>query len=194
MSVTFDASQTPVGWRLTCAFTDMVHAERDDALAALHHHHENGCRRVVWEAELVTSGQHDRYEAMRAFADAHPLGWEPDYCEGYVGIDPVYREQSPSVQMSNTHAQRVMASLGFTGDDLWAGSTTAEDLHGRVLTALALEPQDAGTPDLEYGGPGTGQARTLAFGRPEGYLQHRLEQLAELVRWCEARDLPVRWS
>ncbi|MBV7255155.1 hypothetical protein KQH21_30925 [Streptomyces sp. IpFD-1.1] len=66
------------------------------------------------------------------------------------------------------------------------GELIAEEFLGRVLTALALAPEDAGVPDIQFG-------RTYLGGRPTEYLQQRLHDLHELASWCATNERRVVW-
>ncbi|MFD9047753.1 hypothetical protein, partial [Streptomyces zaomyceticus] len=78
--------------------------------------------------------------------------------------------EGESVNMANANAARVLDVLGF--DEL-CGEVGARDFLGRVLMALALEPEDAGRPSSVEG-------RVVDCGRPVGYVQARLEELRVL--------------
>jgi hypothetical protein len=67
------------------------------------------------------------------------------------------------------------------------GQLPAEQFLGRVLIALALTPEDAGTDGHEQG-------RTYYGGRPAGYLQRRLLELHHLAVWCAAHGRDVVWG
>lgn len=99
-------------------------------------------------------------------------------------------DDDPSVNMSNGNAAHLLATLGFDTDEL-LGSTSAEDFLGRVLVALAVAPIDAGIPahDISEGG-----AQVVNCGRPEGYTQHRLDQLRTLAEFARSHDANVSWG
>jgi hypothetical protein len=87
-----------------------------------------------------------------------------------------------SINMSNTNAHRISATLGIDLEaEGWAGSLSAEDFLGRVLLALAIEPADEGIPSHEVP---TGGVRWVECGRPAGYAQERLTQLHALAQWA----------
>ncbi|ABW14381.1 hypothetical protein Franean1_5018 [Parafrankia sp. EAN1pec] len=69
---------------------------------------------------------------------------------------------------------------------------SAEDFAGRVLTALALSPDDEGMPGTdEYGARG---ARWVECGRRPGYLQDTLGRLRSLAEAARTHDLTITWA
>lgn len=98
-----------------------------------------------------------------------------------------------SVNMSNSNAARVCASLGIDLDaEGWCGSLDAADFLGRVLLALAVDPVDAGRPATVDAAPG--RATFIDCGRPQGYTQERLSQLRELADWAIAHDAVISFG
>lgn len=95
------------------------------------------------------------------------------------------------VNMSNSNAATVAASLGIDLDPDWCGDLPAGDFMGRVLLALAISPADEGMPSFEHAGPG---ARMIEGARRAGYLQERLGQLRDLAEWATAHGADVWWS
>lgn len=84
------------------------------------------------------------------------------------------------INMSNTNAFRVCEALGIDlAADGWVGDMPAEAFLGRVLLALALQPDDAGVPSTESQEPGG--PRVIEGGRRAGYIQERLQQLHALA-------------
>lgn len=98
-----------------------------------------------------------------------------------------------AVNMSNTNAYRVCASLGIDLEaEGWCGSLPAADFLGRVLIALAVDPVDAGRPATVDAAPN--RATFVDCGRPEGYTQERLGQLRELADWAVAHNAEISFG
>jgi len=96
------------------------------------------------------------------------------------------------VNMSNSNAYRVASTLGIDLEEGgWAGEMDARDFLGRVLLALAVEPQDSGIPAHEVP---TGGPRWIDCGRREGYVQERLTNLHDLAQHAIKDGKPVLWS
>ncbi|MEU8708582.1 hypothetical protein [Streptomyces sp. NPDC048565] len=89
-----------------------------------------------------------------------------------------------SVNMSNAKAARVLAALGYSE---LCGDEGADAFLGRVLLALAIEPEDCGRPSLTEG-------RYIDCGRPEGYIQMRLLELHVLAEQAHRAGLHVAWG
>lgn len=89
------------------------------------------------------------------------------------------------VNMSNTNAALVCATLGIELEPDWDGEMDAPLFLGRVVMAMALAPSDEGMPSYEHVGPG---ARMIEGARRPGYVQDRLLALHALayalVWWC----------
>lgn len=94
------------------------------------------------------------------------------------------------VNLSNSNAAMVAATLGISMDPDWSGEMEARDFQGRVLMALAISPADEGMP--AYDVPGSG-ARMIEAGRRPGYLQERLGQLHQLAQWAVDHGALVWW-
>ncbi|NUK55483.1 hypothetical protein HRW14_35640 [Streptomyces lunaelactis] len=88
------------------------------------------------------------------------------------------------VNMANSNAARVLDSLGYAEP---YGDEDARLFLGRVLLALALDPEDAGRPAVTDG-------RFIDCGRSQGYAQSRLNELRELAEYAQARGLRVTWG
>ncbi|MEU9065216.1 hypothetical protein AB0D13_42010 [Streptomyces sp. NPDC048430] len=89
-----------------------------------------------------------------------------------------------SVNMSNANAARVLAALGHSE---LCGDEGADAFLGRVLLALAIEPEDCGRPSLTEG-------RYIDCGRPEGYTGKRLRELHALAECALRRGKRVTWG
>ncbi|TQK49869.1 hypothetical protein FBY35_0145 [Streptomyces sp. SLBN-118] len=88
------------------------------------------------------------------------------------------------VDMANSNAARVLDTLGYAEP---YGDEDARLFLGRVLLALALNPEDAGRPAVVDG-------RFTDCGRAPGYVQSRLNELRELAQYAHARGLRVTWG
>ncbi|MEV0493636.1 MULTISPECIES: hypothetical protein [Streptomyces] len=88
------------------------------------------------------------------------------------------------VDMANSNAARVLGALGYAEP---YGDEDARVFLGRVLLALALDPEDAGRPAVTDG-------RFVDCGRGEGYTQARLQELHRLAEDAQARGLRVTWG
>jgi hypothetical protein len=84
------------------------------------------------------------------------------------------------VNMSNMNARFVLGALDLVdAEGELFGELPSEAMLERVLLGLALAPADAGTETVDSHEPG--RARMIVCGRPEGYLQTRLGELADLA-------------
>ena len=102
--------------------------------------------------------------------------------------DSTMCDDDATVNMNSTNAGRVLGLLGLYEPEM-CGSIDAESFEGRVLLAQALTPADAGVVASEL--PGSG-ARWIDCGRPEGYLQMRLEHLLDFVQ--AHRGETIHWA
>lgn len=146
----------------------------------------------------------DRDDAVEAMCAAESAGRVLPGCTDPVGItsmggffiDAVTSDldQAPSINVSNINAVSVLELLGFAHDgevDL-VGSCDAEEFEGRVLTALALAPADAGAP--AYEAAGAGGATIVECGRRPGYHQDVLGRIYEIAAWARAWQRHLVWS
>lgn len=86
-------------------------------------------------------------------------------------------------------AAKVLAALGLRPDgEEMLGECTAQDFLGRVLVALAVEPEDAGMPSYES------SPNWFECARPEGYVQRHLENLRKLAEFCIENGMLVAWG
>lgn len=109
------------------------------------------------------------------------------------------QQGAPSVNMSNSNAVSVMEALGLitsdSGEDFdLCGSLPAEDFEGRILMALAVAPVSAVRPTYTEGGAEGEGALMVHCGRPEGYVQDRLNALREVVMFAREHDLSIDWA
>lgn len=142
--------------------------------------------------------------ALRGCTDEMCLAYGPYLSE-------VQSEGSaPSVNVSNMNARDLLDVLGIevVDGDLW-GTMSAEDFEGRVLMALAVAPvsaerltEQAKAGQVVIGPEGIGidpsrEAEGATFvlcGRPEGYVQERLESLREVATFAREHGLEVSWG
>lgn len=106
----------------------------------------------------------------------------PDYCRlcsllSWATPDPL--------NLNGSNAALIAAALRIDLGD--SGSEKAELFCDRVQSALRAEPVDAGQPAAVDG-------NWTYCGRRPGYLQDKLGQLLEIVRWASLRGLDVCWG
>lgn len=135
----------------------------------------------------------DRADAVEARHAAESVGRVLPGCtdpEGITSMGGYFVEaltadlgQAPHVNLTNINAVGVLELLGYAhdGEVELCGSCGADEFEGRVLTALALAPVDAGVPAHET--VGGGGATVVECGRRPGYNQDILERLRELADW-----------
>ncbi|WP_394622365.1 hypothetical protein JNUCC0626_50380 (plasmid) [Lentzea sp. JNUCC 0626] len=115
---------------------------------------------------------------------------EPELCPDYpLSVHAIEDLERPEVNVSNLNAAHLLYALGYGEpgelDELF-GDATPEEFRGRVLTALALAPVDAGVPSYQDG-------NWIEGGRRPAYLQDRLTELLDLADWCAQHARPVQW-
>lgn len=88
------------------------------------------------------------------------------------------------VNLNNVNAARVLGVLGYL--ELY-GDEDAGLFLGRVLLALAVDPEDAGRPVLREG-------RYVDCGRSEGYTGARLLELHALAQYARTWGRHVTWG
>lgn len=134
-------------------------------------------------------------EAVASLETVEKLLCGDDYCAA-SGMHVTFAPQEGddlSINLSNMNARVVMESLGYSNDEQIAfGDATGEDFLGRILTALALAPEDEGMPS--YADEKEGQATMIYCGRRPGYLQERLEQLRALAEFSVATGRQIQWG
>lgn len=146
----------------------------------------------------------DRADAVAAMRKAEAISRVLPGCtdpEGITSMGGYFVEtittdggQAPHVNISNINAVGILDLLGYAEDgevDL-CGSCGPDEFEGRVLTALALAPADAGVPSYETAG--AGGATVLECGRRPGYHQDILGRLHELATWSRDRQRTIHWS
>lgn len=135
--------------------------------------------------------------------------WEDCYhCNGEGRVS--FYCSSLEVQMSNANARDVLAAIGLPADGpLWGGWESVDekaDAMRRIIRTLnsssiedsAIEPcerrgerrvvQEGDTARITSG------ATLIQGGRPEGYIQTRLEQIQKLLQAAITNDWTVNWS
>lgn len=93
---------------------------------------------------------------------------------------------------ANSNADQIVRSLGYENGIVDGfGKFDLDDFEGRVLTALAVggATADDGQPNIESGGPGTGQARMIDCGIRPGYFANAYTRLAELCAELRSRGI-----
>lgn len=124
----------------------------------------------------------------------------PQVCPGYdLHVEVIEDLERPEVQVASDRAPLLLDALGygtFTASDEMFGVEKPETFRGRVLTALAVAPQDAGMPGYGDDSPRPHWiqgGRHVQCARQEGWLQDRLARLHELADWCERHGRQVQW-
>lgn len=178
MSVTFHPSQSPViGYRFECH-----------------------CGVVGAEFETVEGA----YQFLDIYkADPYRLdGCTDDLCADYPQITNVYADaHHEGLNLNNENAADVLRVLGliepgqdpalFNPEVQWVGELPASDFLGRVMVALAIEPESA--EKITHDAPGPG-ARMIMFGREAGYIQRTLSQLADVADWAAKHERTMCWG
>jgi hypothetical protein len=117
---------------------------------------------------------------------------DPDLCPDYsLHVHAIEDLERPEINVSNANAMVILEALGYgilTEYDELFGAASAEEFRGRVLTALAVAPEDEGVPFHQVAD------NVFECGRRPGYLQGRLAELHELADWCIQHDRPVQWG
>lgn len=137
----------------------------------------------------------------------HAAGCVDPTCIDYQGgtLEPIYAVPIEPVEVGQVNARRVLDALGYPTSpdgigsndpfepfDNATGEAGAADFAGRVLTALALSPDDTGMPGTdEYDSRGT---RWVGFGWRPGYLQDTLGRLRSLAEVARAHNLTITWA
>lgn len=110
------------------------------------------------------------------------------YCD-YLYVEAAIAE--PEVQMSNSNAVQLLDVLGIGVDsnfsDRCSGVLSAEDFLGRVLIAQGVNPSDAGTETITVG-------NMVDCGRPEGYIDAKLDAMRGVAEWAIANGRTITWG
>jgi len=159
---------------------------------------------VVWFVECADGLRRDPWEGPWELAservEAHPFGCINEDCREY-GASLWTLRDDPEVNVSNANARLLLEALGLPFED-GSGSLDADDFLGRVLTALAVAPEDAGVPVHQmvpgestiFGPVVEGGATFIDCGRRPGYLQERLLQLEEVATHSLLAGRKVSWG
>lgn len=113
-----------------------------------------------------------------------------EMCRAYpLNVEAV--DLAPEVNLSNANAVDILDALDFRqGEDFsdrCSGSMPAEEFAQRVLLARAASVGDAGRDAYRDG-------NVIHAERSEGYLDARLEQLADIANVAMFRGLDVTWA
>lgn len=110
------------------------------------------------------------------------------YCDYAYALPQVVE---PEVQMSNSNAVSLFDVLAIgVGEDFsdrCSGSLPAEDFLGRVLIAQGLNPTDAGSDTIAVG-------NFVDCGRPEGYIDSKLDSMRQVAEWAVANERNIVWG
>lgn len=151
--------------------------------------------------------------AAAGLAEHHRFCTDP-WCGARAGCVVEHRntDDEPRLHVASVHAHTLLRALGLCpeigADDLHpagsagitpstppeaedplVGSLAADPMLGRVELALAVAPDDAGTPLTEYR-----DGAVIDCGRPAGWLQDRLAVLREIALYARARQRDVVWA
>jgi len=137
------------------------------------------------------------YEAARVQVEAHKALCQE--CDTH-GLYPTAVTGVPEVNMSNSNAVFILGLLGVSSEyelmgeshQELVGSMAAAVFAERVAFAGVVGGGDTGTTTVTYrdaGGP-----TIVECGRPAGYADERLAQLAEVAAWAAGHGREVVWS
>lgn len=216
MGIYFTTTQPADFYRSGCPWDRTEYDTREEAYRATEAHYaehgHDGCTPA--QAFLgPLDGETDEEFSARWDAARDRLGERPDECVGYICTSGEFRDEPPSMGLSNANAYDVLRTLGLcetrdpdtvvaglsdrdplqTADDVQlAGTEPVEQFRGRVLLALAVAPTDTGIPSRSRGGDG--YATIVDCGRAPGYLQERLGQLLTLCDHAARGGHDIIWS
>ncbi len=179
MSVTFCAEVfAPSAFVVTCGCAPVT------AAAVRYDHYEVS-------AEVVRRLREEAREAMTDFA-VLPGCEHPDHCS-LIGprTQPIFDDAGPDLNVSNANAKLLLDVLGYAADieaGEYSGVADSEEFLGRILTALAVAPADAGAPWHRT------TPRFIECGRRPGYLQEKLHALHEIALWCRDNRRRIQWA
>lgn len=136
----------------------------------------------------------DADPAEVAPGDASVLAAEHDaacgFCSGYGGVlsEPTFPFEE--INLANGNAYELLELAGLPAEP--AGSISGEELLGRLLLADALLDEQPARPWSADVQPG--RATLIDVGRPAGYMNGRVRQLAEIARWAASAGADVVWG
>ena len=174
MSVTFFASRPSqcVGFAVSCGVYPAEASFRSP---------------VQPSADLALQAHRDLIAASPALADDCECHTQP-----YV-VQVRDTDSDPTLNVSNANARLILDTLGLPFDECsLSGSALSEQFLGAVLLAHGLAPAELGVPSYEEVVPGG--ARMIFVGRPEGYLQSRLDELHAVGVFARDHGVGVSWS
>lgn len=165
MSVTFYTEPTNTQVRIACA-----------------------CGEVA--SNTVFASHQEAYRALHIEKTATVPQCGDAYCAADRSVTYLPLEETPEVNVSNTNASAIFDILGIkVGEEFeerCVGEMAADEFQGRVLIAAGLQPVDAGIPAIQEG-------NQVFCGRPEGYLNSRIEELRAVADYATANGSPIRW-
>jgi hypothetical protein len=139
-------------------------------------------------ATTVVVADHLDRAVAQEIADRHTLTCED--CRMY-GLRAYAEFSMPELNMTNHNAAHVLDQLGVEFGD-GCGTMPAAEMLDRIRFAEVVGGGDAGSDTITITGGG---GPTITYcGRPAGYTDRRLADLAEVCRWAAARDRIVVWS
>ena len=129
---------------------------------------------------------HKNYDtAYNTLQNNKPHCPEP-YC--YVDITPTNPE--PEITLSNINADELFYVLGITGEtfsDRCCGTMNPNDFLGRILIAQAVAPISAKKPTYT-------DSNIIHGGRPEGYVQEKLQHLHHIATYAIKHNRQICWG
>lgn len=116
----------------------------------------------------------------------------PDHCS-FLGprVQPIHDNSGPDLNVAEHTAALLPRALGYS-EDVDAGECSGDadsaEFLGRILTALAIAPDDPGIPWHRT------TPRFVECGRVPGYLQEQLRVLHDIALWCLDNGRRVQWA
>ena len=189
MSVLFSPNLTPIGYHLRCAFDATIYPTNTELPSS--HPATGGCAQAqAWIAMAADQG----WAATVAHFGTpvnEERAYEAEACTHWWGDWDRFKAafiDHPSVQMSNSNASGILEALGID----WSGEMDAVEFSQRVLVARATNVFDeAKASSVRVGAAG---ATVVSNGRPAGYNEERLGQLADLAVFAHLHKVTVRWG
>jgi len=147
---------------------------------------------TCFEQDERVYGPFDSYDDALLAVTAHKM--ECIDCDVYGCYANAVLDVDVYVNMSNANAAMILAVLGLDVDpeDGIMGSMDAEQFLGYVMMALAAERDNAAVPATVDSLPGC--ATVVDCGLPEGYVEERLTQLADLATEAVRLGRTVHWA
>jgi hypothetical protein len=147
---------------------------------------------TCYEQNQRMYGPFDSYDDALLAVTAHKM--ECPECDVYGCYANAVLDVDVYVNMSNANAAMILAVLGLDVDpeDGIMGHMDAEQFLGHVLMALAAERDNAAVLSVTDSLPGC--ATFIDCGLPEGYVEERLTQLADLATEAVRLSRTVCWA